>query len=1000
MSKFFRKSKKTFAVLLTIAFVLSMVAVPVFAQTADLSIDDFSAELPTGDPPQTLEDVVVTVNNDDSDDAADYVEVAIEVTDHFGEVVAEDDTEIWTAGAIAVDSSENFTFFVGPNAVVLTEPGTYTATVTANAVNAAEVTASYDFILGEQFDVTFEEQNELAGVSIDVFYQDTETWAATATTGLAGTATVSLFEGLYDFEATLADYEDYEGSFGVDSDRTVEFTMTEEPDPIVVDERVMEGTSYSARPVGTHTTGFKYGVSTITVEADGDSYFMGGETQRLLMEVPSRTAIYIAEAIEWHDYIDDVTVEPRGTKVTDDGVNDYYREYIFDVTFADADFVIEDEDVLFKFEVDLWTAAGYVGDVEASFSGSPGSLFSADELVFARIAAAALTMEVREINFITDSNIENNIGTLRFTENLAGAYDKPVELKLPRGFYWDTAVDEVIVEERYGMNFTGRTTIDVEYKDRADVAGTRYRTVVLDFSNLVNENVRSSWDVLGIFDVAFTDVLQILVDPAMAAMGEVDATVTGAGPSPQTIAIYGDYAAAVDTLTTPTLLSGKFQTLGEFEIREDIAGSLVKGRTITLTLPEGAKWPVPAGVVDEDLVVFRGMTLDPADAPSIIGAATERRGLEFGTRLEAGVGNEKWQVVDNERRTIKTTILESSDTAARAGALLVFEKGKVALNPDFRDELVVVVGGSAGAAGEVILGDVVPSVYAEITDVVELEYGKSGQAIGDITLTESKAGAASRTGLVEGTITLEIPLPYGATFTSTPEAEVTAGDMIIERIWRSADRTAVNIQVAASSDVASGIVISGLELTIDRAAPDGPIHLHVKGNALIDPLIPTSAYFLDADVLHDLQVGEIVEEITPVEVMLWIGSTTYTSNGVSGTMDVAPFIEDDRTFVPVRFVAQGLGVSEDDIGWSPEDGLTEWVTIEHDGKLITITIGDPVIVVEEDGVTRTVVSDVAAQIINDRTFLPLRAVGEILGAQFDWGPKETLTEWVSFTYWK
>ena len=93
---------------------------------------------------------------------------------------------------------------------------------------------------------------------------------------------------------------------------------------------------------------------------------------------------------------------------------------------------------------------------------------------------------------ITDSNVENNIGTLRFTENIAGS-DAEAELKLPRGFYWDTDVTEVVTESRYGMTFPGTMTIDVDYKDRADVPGTRYRTAVLDFSDYVNEGRTSSW---------------------------------------------------------------------------------------------------------------------------------------------------------------------------------------------------------------------------------------------------------------------------------------------------------------------------------------------------------------------------------------------------------------------------------------------------------------------------------------------------------------------------
>ena len=145
-----------------------------------------------------------------------------------------------------------------------------------------------------------------------------------------------------------------------------------------------------------------------------------------------------------------------------------------------------------------------------------------------------------------------------------------------------------------------------------------------------------------------------------------------------------------------------------------------------------------------------------------------------------------------------------------------------------------------------------------------------------------------------------------------------------------------------------------------------------------------------------VEVAGVVEPVE-VELIMVVDQTTYTTDGVIGTMDVAPFIENDRTFVPVSFIAAEFGLNAD---WGPRDTLTQWVTFESDDISIEIEIDSNVITVTEAGIKRTVNSDVAAQIVNDRTYLPIRAVGEILGATFDWGPKDSLTEWVSFSYWK
>jgi len=130
------------------------------------------------------------------------------------------------------------------------------------------------------------------------------------------------------------------------------------------------------------------------------------------------------------------------------------------------------------------------------------------------------------------------------------------------------------------------------------------------------------------------------------------------------------------------------------------------------------------------------------------------------------------------------------------------------------------------------------------------------------------------------------------------------------------------------------------------------------------------------------------------EVLLVVGSRIAHVNGQRLQLDVTPFIQDDRTFVPVRFVAEAFDAEAD---WTPRDAAAEVVTLSKDDMLVTMNIGSPIIHVRENAADRTVTADVAPQIVEDRTFLPLRAVGEIFGAEFDWGPKDELTQWVRFS---
>ena len=96
--------------------------------------------------------------------------------------------------------------------------------------------------------------------------------------------------------------------------------------------------------------------------------------------------------------------------------------------------------------------------------------------------------------------------------------------------------------------------------------------------------------------------------------------------------------------------------------------------------------------------------------------------------------------------------------------------------------------------------------------------------------------------------------------------------------------------------------------------------------------------------------------------------------------DVEPIIRNNRTLIPVRFVAEALGL---DVDW---DGETRTVTLESEEQDISVTlvIGQYTATVTDQAGTRTVTSDVASLVHQDRTMLPLRLIAELFGAEVDW----------------
>lgn len=90
--------------------------------------------------------------------------------------------------------------------------------------------------------------------------------------------------------------------------------------------------------------------------------------------------------------------------------------------------------------------------------------------------------------------------------------------------------------------------------------------------------------------------------------------------------------------------------------------------------------------------------------------------------------------------------------------------------------------------------------------------------------------------------------------------------------------------------------------------------------------------------------------------------------------DVAPRIENDRTLVPIRVISENLGA---EVGW---DDVNRKVTVTKADLTLVLTIGSTLVVNNGE----TIEIDVAPQIYDDRTFVPLRFISEYIGLNVDW----------------
>ncbi len=118
--------------------------------------------------------------------------------------------------------------------------------------------------------------------------------------------------------------------------------------------------------------------------------------------------------------------------------------------------------------------------------------------------------------------------------------------------------------------------------------------------------------------------------------------------------------------------------------------------------------------------------------------------------------------------------------------------------------------------------------------------------------------------------------------------------------------------------------------------------------------------------------GEV--ELDPTIIMLQINNKIMFVNDDQIELDVPAQLINSRTMVPMRAIFEALSAT---VEW---DNDTETATAERAGVVIKITINSNTMYVGEE----TVELDVPAQLVDDRTLVPVRAISEAFGCAVTW----------------
>lgn len=111
-----------------------------------------------------------------------------------------------------------------------------------------------------------------------------------------------------------------------------------------------------------------------------------------------------------------------------------------------------------------------------------------------------------------------------------------------------------------------------------------------------------------------------------------------------------------------------------------------------------------------------------------------------------------------------------------------------------------------------------------------------------------------------------------------------------------------------------------------------------------------------------------------ISVAMFVGSPVYTVNMMQREMDTTPYIDNGRTYVPIRALSDGLGALVN------YDDKTQKISIVYGAERVEMTVGSNVVTTTKRGSYHT---DVAPVIQDGRTMIPLRTAAEALGCDVE-----------------
>lgn len=607
-------------------------------------------------------------------------------------------------------------------------------------------------------------------------------------------------------------------------------------------------------------------------------------------------------------------------------------------------------------------------EVTISVDSDDMVITNGDDLVYASIESKGIDASVKklkdvaveEVVTIEDLKIEPSVGA-----NMAAVVDEgdTIKLKLNSGFEFANSTSNEITIEADGTEINPVVSYDDD-----------------EIIITVDSNISGEVDEL--------TIIGIQVEATSAKEGStatIKVSASGNDSVSVEVATVVDYAVSMsvdEDEDVPVIYSGvdvdntgitddsDHESL-EVTIEETFAGAWDNAKKFTLSLPEG----VYAADVD---VVADGIELDRED-------------------FIKAYDNGEYEYFEFDKR-----IFEENDSDNDPYELDV--TFTLVADPDFEGDVVLSLSGDAlDEEQEVTIAKFVKpyTVSAQQNDLT-IDY-RNTEIPTDVVITEAEAGLWEKG--TEFALTLD-KIDFDDDASVTPDDE---SGLSVKNVKTTDGEIRFTID-EESDDEPATVTVSDLTLYMDRSLPAGAYDLNAYALTMLgvdsaeeaedfdgsDYTTSDKGYLpqtLLADEDTTVFVGDESDDIDytaktgfvnivtagsdttgfTTKLTVPIGENYLIAGETQVTLDAPAYINaEGYIMLPVRAISTSLGIDNNNVLW---DQATRTVTILYGDRIISMTAGSSVMYVNGSSIP----TSSSVEIVNDRTFLPMRDLATALG---------------------